>query len=118
MKHKEQNLTNPRMICDKCKLVIPLGAMYWKSDLGRTFCSDCYKEIEETINGLHKPDVTLKKLEKLKLNLNLMQHAFNGALDTDNLDFKMEAISLFVDIKSESLEILEDLIKEQGKNLG
>lgn len=102
MKHKEQNLTNPRMICDKCKLVIPLGAMYWKSDLGRTFCSDCYKEIEGTIASLNKPNVTLKNLEKLKRNLNILQHAFNGALDTDNLDFKVDAINLFVDVKKQS----------------
>lgn len=58
---KEQNLTVPRMICDKCKLVIPLGAMYWKSDLGRTFCSDCYEEIERTITSLNKPNVTVEK---------------------------------------------------------
>ena len=115
MGHKEQNLTNPRMICDKCKLVIPLGAMYWKSDLGRTFCSDCYKETEETITGLHKPDATGEKLEKLKQNLSILQHAFTGAVNTDDLDFKVEAINLFIDVKNESLEILDDLIKEQGK---
>lgn len=48
---KEQNLTAPRMLCDKCKLVIPIGAMYTVSDLGRTFCSDCYKEIEKYFIG-------------------------------------------------------------------
>lgn len=46
---KEQNLTVPRMICDKCKFIIPIGAMYWKSDLGRTFCSDCHGEIERMV---------------------------------------------------------------------
>lgn len=51
---KEQNLTVPRMLCDKCKLVIPLGAMYFKSDLGRAFCSDCYKEIEKALGRLGK----------------------------------------------------------------
>lgn len=60
---KEQNLTMPLMICDKCKLVIPLGAMYWKSELGRTFCSDCYKGIEETIASLNKPNITVEKIE-------------------------------------------------------
>lgn len=48
IRKKEQNLTVPRMLCDKCKLVIPIGAMYAVSDLGRTFCSDCYKEIDST----------------------------------------------------------------------
>lgn len=144
MKHKEQNLTNPRMICDKCRLVIPLGTMYWKSDLSRTFCSDCYKEIEGTkkaidfieekdysehgarlrckrharkgtIASLNKLNATGEKLEKLKRNLSILQHAFTGAVNTGDLDFKVEAINLFIDTKNESLEILEDLIKEQGK---
>lgn len=48
---KEQNLTVPRMLCDKCKLIIPIGAMYAVSELGRIFCSDCYKEIEKSLLG-------------------------------------------------------------------
>lgn len=129
MGHKEQNLTMPRMICDKCKLVIPLGAMYWKSDLGRTFCSDCYKKIEGkaidfieekdyseysarlrckrharkgTIAYSNKLNATGEKLEKLKRNLSVLQHAFTDALNTDNLDFKVEAINLFIDVKKQS----------------
>ena len=139
MKHKEQNLTMPRMICDKCKLVIPLGAMYWKSDLGRTFCSDCYKEIEGkaidfieekdyseygarlnckrharkgTIAYSNKPNATVEKLEKLKRNLIVLQHLFNGAVNTDDFEFKMESLNLFIDTKNESLEIIDGLIKE------
>lgn len=144
MGHKEQNLTMPRMICDKCKLVIPLGAMYWKSDLGRTFCSDCYNETEGTKKAIdfieekdysehgarlrckrharkgtiaysNKPNATVEKLEKLKRNLSVLKHTFTGALNTDDFDFKMESVNLFIDTKNESLEILEDLIKEQGK---
>lgn len=63
----------------------------------------------------NKPNVTVEKLEKLKRNLSILQHSFNGALNTDNLDFKVETINLFIDTKNESLEILDGLIKEQDK---
>ena len=143
MKRKEQNLTVPRMICDKCKFVIPIGAMYWKSDLGRTFCSDCNNEIERmekaidfieekdyskygawlnrkqharkgTIAYSNKPNANVEKLEKLKRNLSVLKHTFTGAVNTDDFNFKMESINLFIDTKNESLEILDDLIKELG----
>ena len=45
---------------------------------------------------------TVKKLEKLKQNLSVLQHVFNGAVNTDGFDFKMESINLFIDIKKQS----------------
>ena len=96
MKRKEQNLTVPRM-----KKAIDFIEEKDYSEYGARL--NCKRHPRKgTIAYSKMPNATVEKLEKLKRNLSVLQHAFNGALDTDNLDFKMDAINLFVDIKKQS----------------